>query len=250
MKRDFFEIFVTNLTPKGIYMDYDAIARDYDRFNGGFDYSDYLDHILPHLSLPDAPLALDCGCGTGSLILELTRRGFDCSGVDASPEMLDVAHEKLSDAGLSPHLMCQSLPEIDLYGAYHAVFSSMDTVNHLLDKRDVKRFFRRLYNFTEPGGYFIFDLKQKDLFADATQVAEDDGSCLILRRSFDGTYACQTLTVFRREGEVYTRTDEEIWERWYDPADLRREICAAGFRPCRTLSYRGRTIIIVRRTEA
>ena len=95
-------------------MDYDAIARDYDRFNGGFDYADYLDHILPHLSLPDNPLALDCGCGTGSLILELTRRGFDCSGVDASPEMLDVAHEKLSDAGLSPHLMCQSLPEIDL----------------------------------------------------------------------------------------------------------------------------------------
>lgn len=230
-------------------MDYDAIARDYDRFNAGFDYADYLSRILPYLTgLPSHPLALDCGCGTGSLMLELTRRGFDCSGVDASPEMLDAAFEKLSGAGATPHLMCQSLPEIDLYGAYHAVFSSMDTVNHLLNKRDLKRFFRRLYNFVEPGGYFIFDLKDKSLFSDReTEVSEEDGSLLILRRAFDGTYACQKLTLFRGEGETYRRADEEIWERWYDPAELRDYLCTVGFALVKTIPYHGRKIIIVRR---
>lgn len=229
-------------------MDYDVIARDYDRFNSGFDYGDYLSRILPHLSLPEEPLALDCGCGTGELMGELFRLGFDCSGVDASSEMLDLAYEKLSDAGFTPHLMCQSLPEIDLYGAYHAVFSSMDTVNHLLDKRDVKRFFRRLYHFTEPGGYFIFDLKEKETFADTrTEVVEEDGSTLILQRAFDGTFACQRLTVFRREGETYSRGDEEIWERWYDGAELRQYLNSVGFRSVKTLPYHGRKIIIVRR---
>lgn len=229
-------------------MDYDAIARDYDRFNSGFDYGDYLDRILPCLSLPEHPLALDCGCGTGSLMLDLFRRGFDCSGVDASEEMLDTAFEKLSDAGYSPHLMCQSLSEIDLYGAYHAVFSSMDTVNHLLDKREVKRFFRRLYNFTEPGGYFIFDLKEKALFADTVpQIDEADGSTLILQRSFDGVYACQKLTVFRKEGETFLRADEEIWERWYDAKELRDYLKTVGFLPIKTLPYHGRKIVIVRR---
>lgn len=229
-------------------MDYDAIARDYDRFNSGFDYGDYLDRILSRLSLPENPLALDCGCGTGALMLELSRRGFDCSGVDASEEMLDTAFEKLSDAGYSPHLMCQSLPEIDLYGAYHAVFSSMDTVNHLLDKREVKRFFRRLYNFTEPGGYFIFDLKEKELFADTVpQIEEADGSVLILQRSFDGVYACQKLTLFRREGDSFLRADEEIWERWYDAKELREYLKTVGFLPVKTLPYHGRKIVIVRR---
>ena len=229
-------------------MDYDAIARDYDRFNSGFDYGDYLDRILSRLSLPENPLALDCGCGTGALMLELSRRGFDCSGVDASEEMLDTAFEKLSDAGYSPHLMCQSLPEIDLYGAYHAVFSSMDTVNHLLDKREVKRFFRRLYNFTEPGGYFIFDLKEKELFADTVpQIEEADGSVLILQRSFDGVYACQKLTLFRREGDSFRRADEEIWERWYDAKELREYLKTVGFLPVKTLPYHGRKIVIVRR---
>ncbi len=229
-------------------MDYDAIARDYDRFNSGFDYEDYLSHILPILQLPDNPLALDCGCGTGMLMLELSKRGFDCSGVDVSPEMLDIAFEKLSGAGISPHLMCQSLPQIDLFGAYHAVFSSMDTVNHLLDKREVKGFFRRIYNFTEPGGYFIFDVKNKKLFADTTpQIDEKDDAILILQKSFDGTYACQKLTVFRSERDTYSRVDEEIWERWYDVSELRDYLRRIGFRYVRTIPYQGRKIIIVRR---
>lgn len=231
-------------------MDYDAIARDYDRFNTGFDYTHYLSRILPHLKqLPDRPLALDCGCGTGTLMMELTRRGFDCSGVDASPEMLDLAYEKLSSIGVVPHLMCQSLSELDLYGAYHTVFSSMDTVNHLLDKRSLRRFFFRLYHFVEPGGYFIFDLKEKKLFSDCCQVEEEGDSTLILRRVFDGTYACQNLTIFRKEGETYRRSEEEIFERWYDPKELRSMLCSAGFSPVKTLSYKGRKIIIVRRLE-
>lgn len=232
-------------------MDYDVIAKDYDRFNTGFDYGDYLSRILPHLKdLPPHPLALDCGCGTGSLMVELSRLGFDCSGVDASPEMLDLAFEKLTGEEIRPHLMCQSLPELDLYGAYHVVFSSMDTVNHLLDKRDVKRFFRRLYNFVEPEGYFVFDLKDKSLFSDLQQVEEGDGDLLILRRTFDGTYARQEITVFHGDGEIYRRSDEEIWERWYDPAELRNILKKAGFSSVKTLSYHGRKIIIVRRLEA
>lgn len=231
-------------------MDYDALARVYDRFNSGFDYEEYLSRILPYLTeLPNEPLALDCGCGTGTLMLKLTQKGFDCSGVDASPEMLDEAFEKLSAAGITPHLMCQSLPELDLYGAYHAVFSSMDTVNHLLEKRDLTAFFRRLYHFVEPGGYFIFDLKNKETFGDGLQVDEASGDVLILRRAFDGTYASQHLTVFRGEGETYRRIDEEIWERWYDPAECRSLLRKSGFVPVKTLPYRGRKILIVRRMK-
>lgn len=230
-------------------MDYDAVARVYDRFNSGFDYADYLSRILPYFSgLPEQPLALDCGCGTGSLMMELMKKGFDCSGIDISSEMLEIAFEKISSSGNIPHLMCQSLPEIDLYGAYHAVFSSMDTINHLLNKNDVKRFFRRLYNFVEPGGYFVFDLKDKTLFSDCeTQVCEEGDSLLILRRVFDGTYAIQTLTVFRGAGETYTRSEEEIWERWYDPSELRSYLRFVGFTPVKTIPYHGRKIMIVRR---
>lgn len=37
---------------------------------------------------------LDAGCGTGRVAIELVRRGFTVTGVDADPEMLDAARVK------------------------------------------------------------------------------------------------------------------------------------------------------------
>lgn len=232
-------------------MEYDAIASAYDRFNGGFDYSDYLNRIEPWLKgMPEKRLALDCGCGTGSLMLELCARGYDCSGIDASEEMLNQAFEKLSAAGAVPHLMCQELTEIDLYGAYHAVFSSMDTLNHILDKRDLKRFFRRLHCFVEPDGYFVFDLKSKAMFSDTeAQICEENGAVLLMQKGFDGTYGQYRLTWFDLEGETYRRFDTEITERYYDSDEVLRLLRDCGFRPVHRFRYRGRTVVIVRWKE-
>ena len=232
-------------------MEYDAIARTYDRFNSGFDYRAYLDKIEPFLTdLPEEKLALDCGCGTGSLLVELFRRGYDCSGVDASAEMLQVAQEKLSAAGFTPHLLCQTLPDLDLYGAYHAVFSSLDTLNHLTDRRELNRFFRRVRCFVEPGGYLIFDLKTREAFSDtAPKVAEEDGDLLILQGAFDGTYAQYDLTAFRRAGQGYLREDDTVFERYYPYAEVSRTVCAAGFRPVKHFLFRRHTVAIFRRIE-
>jgi SAM-dependent methyltransferase len=40
---------------------------------------------------------LDGGCGTGRVAIELQRRGFDVTGVDLDPGMLDVARAKAPD---------------------------------------------------------------------------------------------------------------------------------------------------------
>lgn len=40
---------------------------------------------------------LDAGCGTGRVAIELARRGFTVTGVDADPDMLAVAREKAPD---------------------------------------------------------------------------------------------------------------------------------------------------------
>jgi SAM-dependent methyltransferase len=41
--------------------------------------------------------ALDAGCGTGRVAIELARRGVDVVGVDADPEMVDAARRKAPD---------------------------------------------------------------------------------------------------------------------------------------------------------
>ena len=228
------------------------IAKKYERFNAVSSFGAYklwLAGMAKQAPIEHTDDVLDIAGGTGDVTFTMARakRPAHIQCTDLVPEMLDVAREKLSAEGVEPHLMCQSLSELDLYGAYHAVFSSMDTVNHLLDKRELKRFFYGLYNFVEPGGYFVFDLKEKTLFSPGCQTDEDGEDLLILRRTFDGTYACQNLTVFRKEGEGYRRVDAEIWERWYDPSYCRSLLKDAGFLPVKTMAYRGRKIIIVRR---
>lgn len=47
--------------------------------------------------LPDNSCKVfDIGCGTGYLYLEFLRKGFEVTGIDISPEMLEVVEEKIS----------------------------------------------------------------------------------------------------------------------------------------------------------
>lgn len=48
--------------------------------------------------VPKSGKALELGCGAGDLTLELSRAGFQCTGVDLSPTAIDWAREKSRNA--------------------------------------------------------------------------------------------------------------------------------------------------------
>ena len=66
--------------------------------------------------LAPGPRILDAGCGTGRVAIELASRGFEVTGTDLDPAMLDAARAK------APHLTWHlaDLAEIDL-GTQHDV---------------------------------------------------------------------------------------------------------------------------------
>ncbi|HTQ33887.1 MAG TPA: class I SAM-dependent methyltransferase [Stellaceae bacterium] len=58
-------------------------------------------------------VALDIGCGTGFLSLELAARGHDVTGIDFAPEMLALAKDKAAKAGAAirfEHADAENLP--------------------------------------------------------------------------------------------------------------------------------------------
>jgi len=58
------------------------------------------DRIMAVVDGGRAPLdALDVGCGTGFLSLELAARGHRVTGIDLAPTMLDLARRKAAEAG-------------------------------------------------------------------------------------------------------------------------------------------------------
>lgn len=76
---------------------FDKIAKYYGLFYSyqKRKYSYLLDRIYNELDLIVFRDVIDIGCGTGALCSELSKRGFQVTGVDSSAKMLEVAKEKL-----------------------------------------------------------------------------------------------------------------------------------------------------------
>jgi ubiquinone/menaquinone biosynthesis C-methylase UbiE len=73
--------------------------------------------------LARGPEVLDLGCGTGNLTLRLAARGFHVTGVDLSPEMLDLARRKSPG---SPALRWVQAGAMELVDHFEA--ASFDTI--------------------------------------------------------------------------------------------------------------------------
>ena len=76
---------------------YEALAAYYDRLTADVDYRGFADRYEAAFRADGGEyhLLLDLCCGTGSMSLEMSRRGYELISVDASEQMLMEAREKL-----------------------------------------------------------------------------------------------------------------------------------------------------------
>ena len=141
-------------------MSYSLFASYYDRLTQNVPYSQQAQYLLDVLARHghQPGLTLDLACGTGSLTLELARRGVDVYGVDASMEMLSEAQQKAAEENLQLLFLCQKMQSLDLFGTVDTVFCTLDSLNHLTREKDVQQTFQKVSLFLNPGGYFVFDV--------------------------------------------------------------------------------------------
>ena len=222
------------------YDAYGAIARVYDRLNAEIDYAAWADFVETCFAryLKEKPtLLLDLACGTGSMTLELARRGFDMIGVDASPDMLSVAYERAADRECEGVLfLLQDMRTFELYGTVGAVTCCLDSINYLLREQDVKTTFATVHNYLDPDGLFLFDVntpyKFKHVYGDNAYILEDeltdeDGDVQAVYCGWQNHYDEKThlctfdLSLFEeRKDGGYDRSDEQPQERCYSKEQL------------------------------
>ena len=223
-------------------MMYDLIAPIYDKINGELDYDAWADFIEENIRRynPDmkTELVLDLGCGTGRMTLELGRRGYDMTGVDLSPEMLDLAREAAEEAGLSDKMLwlLQDITDFELYGTVELAVSCLDTLNHLTDAADLRRCLSLVHNYLVPDGLFVFDINGKgkfeNIYADNSYVMEEDGSVCVWQNSYNPkTRLCDFfITLFEEDEDGrYSRYDELQTERMYTIRTMKKMLTECGF---------------------
>ena len=221
-------------------MIYDLIAPIYDEINKEIDYSawaDFIESAVKANSDTRPELVLDLGCGTGSMTLELGKRGYDMTGVDISVEMLDIARERAYDIGLADKMLwlCQDMTEFELYGTVDLAVSCLDCLNHLTKGGELDKCLSLVHNYLIPDGLFIFDVNGKakfeNIYADRSYVMETDGAMCIWQNNYNPkSHLCDFyITLFNEEGGAYERYDEIQRERMYTIATLKKKLIKAGF---------------------
>ncbi len=102
---------------------------------------------------PQASSVLELGCGTGSILAQLT--GIPAlTGLDRSPEMLAVASQKVPSA----RLLQGDIEEFWLDERFDVVVCVFDTLNHLLTFEAWQAMFEAVYDHLVEDGLFIFDV--------------------------------------------------------------------------------------------
>lgn len=195
-----------------------------------------------NLLASERDLVLDLGCGTGTLTQMLHKKGYDMIGVDNSPEMLGIAMEKSAESGEGILYLLQDMRELELYSTVGTVLSVCDSLNYLLEEKELLQVFRLVNNYLYPGGLFLFDFntvyKYSQVIGDAV-IAENREDCSFIWENY---YHEQEeineydLTVFvQEEGEHFRRFVENHLQRGYTPQTMCGLVEQAGMQVIRLL---------------
>lgn len=180
-------------------------------------------------------LVLDLGCGTGNVTLAMAERGYDMIGLDASPEMLEIAMEKAKAADKDILFLQQDMTAFELYGTVGAMVCALDGVNYLTGDGELESMLRLLHYYLDPGGILIFDINTPYQFREVldgrTFVYDCEDAYCVWSNDFDEEEKiCYfDLNFFLRNPDgTYTRQDEYQEERAYSAEELQDAICRCG----------------------
>lgn len=225
---------------RGVILIYRDFAFYYDRLMREVNYVQWADYIIEifRRNRLKPGLIADLGCGTGSFCLEMARRGYEMIGIDISAEMLSCARQKALEADADILFLNQDMTSFELYGTVDAVTCLMDSVNYVTYKSDLKRLFKLVTNYLNPGGLLVFDInspyKFENILSSNVFCETDKEASYIWQNCYDKTRRlCRfDLAFFVKEGELYRRFDEVHYERSYSEDELLEMLTAAGLELC------------------
>lgn len=210
---------------------YSVLASNYDRLMEDVPYSRWVKFIAGYarsLSRPDVKI-LDVGCGTGTIALDLAKRGFWVTGIDSSIDMLKIAQSKSQGMRLPVHWNLGSFGSISAQA--DLVISTCDGVNHLLSIKELVGFFKSVYLCLANEGYLIFDINTpakyqltlgNRLFSWGIPELH-----VIWRNLFIPPFNQAAITIFQSRTKLISRF--QILQRCYKPSSLIYYLEQTGF---------------------
>jgi SAM-dependent methyltransferase len=214
---------------------YEEFAGFYDAFTAGSDYETWTTHVLSLAREYGAQgtRALDVACGTGKSFLPLLERGFDVTGCDISPAMLEQAALKAPGVPLVEADM-RALPKL---AEFDLVTCFDDSLNHLADEAALAAALASMATNLGPDGLLLFDLNTllsyRTTFAGVSRFTHRDTVFVFSGDSSPdsppGCLASAQIEAFsRRDDGLYERLSSRQSQRHFPPHRVTGLIAEAG----------------------
>lgn len=154
------------------------------------------------------------GCGTGGAIEYLAQYPYSITGVDNTPEMLDIARRKMDIPGLSVKWLQLDMRDTGSQIMASDLVLALNVMNELNSLRDLEIVFATAQRILEPGKMFIFDMltvQGLSVTGSSEQLIHDDGQNITVFSSNDYEYERQMQTIsyliFRQQDGTWQRTE-------------------------------------------
>ena len=141
---------------------YDAIADVYATDMGlSMPFDDvgwYRDLCLRERALDETGRgALELGCGTGRVLIELLHAGVDATGADRSLPMLRRLRRDAAEYGLEPRLLQTDITAPGLHAAFAVVLMPYSLITYLRDRDVAANAVQAIADLVAPGGCLVLD---------------------------------------------------------------------------------------------
>jgi len=95
----------------------------------------YLRKLFRKHSHNEVKTILDLGCGTANHMIPLIKKGHTLTGIDASPQMLKMATQKLDNSNLKADLHRAKLQSFHLGRKFDAVLCLFSVIDYITPKK-------------------------------------------------------------------------------------------------------------------
>jgi SAM-dependent methyltransferase len=138
---------------------YEALAPSYDDFTlgYGYKYETWTATLLARAGQEglSGERLLDVACGTGFSFIPLLERGWQVTGCDISPAMVEAARAKVGDRAELHVADMRELPDL---GEFDLVWSINSAMNYLLGTDELAATLAGMRRNLVPEGLVVFDL--------------------------------------------------------------------------------------------
>ncbi len=212
---------------------YANLAGWFEYLNDDCGYENWSQYFIEKLRAYPLSVGLDIGCGGGWFTRAFQRAGYQMTGVDISPEMLDAAQENALKEGVRSEYLLGDITKLRLLKKYDFATAINDCINYV-PKNKLSAAFKGVYTALKKGGLFLFDISSPRKFREkiANTVSVDDRDEVTYlsfnREEADGVTMEVTLFARQKDGK-YLRLEETHRQYLYEEAEILSALQNSGF---------------------